>query len=425
MPESAHSCFTTDYRIYSSFPRSWRFARNLRLLSLLACFVMGIPLITPLNSQINSQKSEGTDSCNARAALQSADGLLKLHRSQQALALLGTLRKCSGLSPVERFNIGWFYGRAHDFKTALAIFDQVGANVPDPPTHAYAVALGQFELANYQGAIVTLENLRAQGALNADCSNLLAVSYSKLGQYQDAYPLLLVQLHQNPRELFAYLNLITLLVDCGKFPEAAKVAGQAVAAFPHDSEVWVVRGAAYTLLGDMDKAHQDFAEAVRIAPKKPDPRFFLAITDYRQANYALAATELRTAMRSGVVDSDLEYLLAECDLKLDPTKPSEAIAELDRAIRLNEKSVPARSLRGKLLLEQRRVREAVIDLEAAHRTDPTARSATYSLARAYFQLGRQGEAQTLFQDLNRQSIDAVDDLSDQRMKEVLSGQRIE
>jgi tetratricopeptide (TPR) repeat protein len=400
-------------------------SKGLFALFFAACCVIAAHETDRLAAQTMMHESGSEEICNAKATLLSADGLLKQHSDQQALALLGGLRKCDTLSPVERFNVGWFYGRAHDFKTALEIFDEIGPNVPNPSTHAYAVALGQFELGSYQGSISTLKSLEAQGPLDPDCSNLLAVSYSKLGQYQDAYSILVAQLEQNPKELFAYFNLITLLADTGQFSEAAKVAGQALAVFPRNSEVWLVRGAAYTLLGDMDKAHQDFAEAVRIAPHKPDPRFFLAITDYKQANYALAATELRTAIRAGVVGSDLEYLLAECGLKLDPTKPTAAIAELDRAIRLNEKSVPARALRGKLLLEQGNVQQAVTDLEVAHRIDPTARNATYNLARAYFKLGRQKEAQALFQDLNKQSIDAVGDLSAQRMKEVLSGQRTE
>jgi tetratricopeptide (TPR) repeat protein len=126
-------------------------------------------------------------------------------------------------------------------------------------------------------------------------------------------------------------------------------------------------------------------------------------------------------MNAGVISADLEYLLAECMLKLEPTKPAEALAELDRAIRLDGNSVPSRTLRGKLLLEEGNPQKAVTDLEIAHKIDPTMRSATYNLARAYFAVGKQKEAQILYQQLQKQTTNTVNELSDRRIKQVLSG----
>lgn len=126
-------------------------------------------------------------------------------------------------------------------------------------------------------------------------------------------------------------------------------------------------------------------------------------------------------MHAGVISADLEYLMAECMLKLDPTKPAEALAELDRAIRLDGNSVPSRTLRGKLLLEEGNPQKAITDLEIAHKIDPTMRSATYNLARAYFAAGKQKEAQTLYQQLQQQTTNTVNELSDRRIKQVLSG----
>jgi tetratricopeptide (TPR) repeat protein len=309
----------------------------------------------------------------------------------------------------------------HDFKTALRLFATVNANVPDVQTHAYAVALGQMEMGDYPSVIKTLKAVQNKQALNPDCSNLLAVSYAKLGQYQNAYMILREQIQQHPQDLFSYLNLITLLTDAGQFAEAQKVATECIAVFPNNSEVFVVRGATETLLGQLDKARGDFDSAVKISPEKKDPRFFLALTDYKLNNYAVASADLRSAMSAGVIDADLEYLLAECMLKLEPTKPAQALAELDTAIRLDGNSVPSLTLRGKLLLEEGNPQKAVADLEIAHKIDPTMRSATYNLARAYFAVGKQKEAQALYQQLQQQTTDTVNELSDQRIKQVLSG----
>jgi tetratricopeptide (TPR) repeat protein len=175
------------------------------------------------------------------------------------------------------------------------------------------------------------------------------------------------------------------------------------------------------LLGEVAKAQSDFEAAIRISPKQAAPRFFLAVSDYKQGQYTAVVKELSDATNSGVNDSDLHYLLAEAKLRLDPGNLEEPMRELDRAIELNGRSVSALSLRGKLLLQQRRLKAAVTDLELAHSIDPDSRSATYNLARAYFASGKKQEANELFGNLTKQDIDPVDEMSDRRLKDTLQG----
>ncbi len=359
--------------------------------------------------------------CNPDQVFQKADGLLKMKHYDEAESALNQLQGCTNLSPIQTFNLGWDYGRAHDSKKALKVFQTVPPDVPDRPTHQYAIALSEFELGNYQGAVDALKGLRAEGLLDASGTNLLGVSYSKLGLYKEAYPILVEELQHNPGDLFAYLNLVTLLADTGNFKNAVEVADQAVVAFPQNPEVLVVRGAANILLGNLDKSHSDFAAAVALSPRQPDAQFLLALSDYKQGNYPNAITELKAALDLGIHDSDLHYLLAECMLKVDPGKTADALAELDRAVEINGKSVSARTLRGKLLLESGKPKQAAEDLELAHKLDPTSRSALYNLARADTALGKTEQAKALFKQLNSQATDAVGELSDQRVKRVLNG----
>ncbi len=362
-----------------------------------------------------------TPACDAEQTFQHADALLKTKLFEEAERVLNQLQGCTNLSPIETFNLGWLYGRAHDSKKALKAFQTVPPDVPNRPTHQYAIALSEFELGNYQGTVDALKGLRSEGSLDARGTNLLGVSYSKLGLYKDAYPILLEELQQNPGDLFAYLNLVTLLADTGNFKDAAEVADKAVVAFPQNPDALVVRGAVNVQLGNMEKSHSDFANAVALSPQKPDAQFLLAMSDYKQGNYANAITELRAALDSGINDSDLHSLLAECMLKVDPSKTAAALAELDRAIALDGKSVSARTLRGKLLLESGNPKQAAQDLELAHQLDPTSRSALYNLARADTELGKTQEAKALFKQMNSQATDSVGELSDQRVKKVLGG----
>lgn len=351
-----------------------------------------------------------------------ADALLKTKHYAETRAILKQLRVCHKLSPASTFAMGWLYGRSHDFKTALEVFRSLPPAVPDEVTHDYAIALTEFELGDYNKSAEALKPLQSELRLDSKCANLLGVSYSKLGLYQEAYGVLTGNLSQNPSDLFSYLNLITLLADAGHFSDAANIANQAVTVFPGNSDVLVVRGAAYTLMGDLEKARSDFAEAVRLAPRQVGPRFFLALSEYRQGDYAGSSSEITSSVKSGVADSDLHYLQAECLLKTDPTAPSRALAELNRAIGLNPKAVAARTLRGKLLLETGRMKEAVSELALAHRIDPSSRSAAYNLARAEFKSGRTREANALFHTLQEQKGDSLTELSDQRLHKTLSAE---
>jgi tetratricopeptide (TPR) repeat protein len=367
------------------------------------------------------------ESCNTQAGFAKVGKLLARKEYQSAKEVLSILQTCHNLSPLEVFNVGWLYGRAHDFSQALKIFDSVPPEVPDRLTHGYAIALSQFELGNYQPAIDGLNRLRSQGAFDAKCADLLGVSYSKLGRYQEAYPIMAENLQHNPTEPFAYFNLITLFVDAGETAKAAQVADSAVAALPQSAEALVMRGSIKMSQSRLEDAYDDFSAAAQVAPHSPDPRFFMALSDYKQGKFLAGAEVLRAAIGSGIADSDLHYLLAECMVRMDSSNSAGALAELNRAIELNPKSVSARTLRGKMLLEAGQPQDAVLDLRVARELEPNperdSRSATYFLARSYMALGKRDEAKALFAQLSSQfssnNLDTLNELGDRRMKAVL------
>jgi tetratricopeptide (TPR) repeat protein len=358
--------------------------------------------------------------CDARASFQIVNSMLKRKQYGEARAVLRQLQACHNIAAVDMFNVGWLYGKARDFPSALTIFRSVNADVPDYPTHEYAIALSEFELGDYKSTIKGLSALRSKGLCTAKCSDLLGVAYSKLGLYQDAYPVLAENFHKNPRDLFAYLNLVTFFADTGNFATADEIASRAVAAFPRNTEPLMMRGSLKMYQGRLAGAHDDFAAAVRLSPRDPDAHFFVALSDYNQDKFADAASELRSAIGSGIVDSDLHYLLAECGIRLDPTKPLDALPALNRAIEIDAKSVSARTLRGKLLLQGGHPGEAVADLRLAHKMAPDSRSAIYNLARAYSALGKAEEAKSLFAQLSATTPDVLSELSDRRLRSTLN-----
>jgi tetratricopeptide (TPR) repeat protein len=366
-------------------------------------------------------------SCLPAKTFAQVGALFQKQDYSRAKMLLRGLESCPHLAPLERFNVGWLYGRAHDSPDALRVFHSVKVDVPDRLTHAYAIALAEFELGKFRDSIDTLAALRAQGIFDAKCADLLGVSYSKLDRYQDAYAVMADNIRQNPSNPYAYFNLIALFVDTSEMDKAAQVADKAVAALPQNAEALSMRGSIELFRNQTDEAYRDFAAAAELTPRSPDPRFFMALVDYRQSRFDQAAKVLRDAIASGIADSDLHYMLAECVLRIEPSNASAALSELDRAIQLNPKSVPARILRGEALLAARRPQDAVVDLKIARDLDPDPHrdtsNTTYLLGRAYIALGKHDQANALFAQLGHQfapnKTDTLNQLGDQKIQATL------
>src|ERR1700675_2860083 len=62
--------------------------------------------------------------CGAQGVFKMADAELKQKRYDQAEQELDRLRSCGSLSSIDTFNLGWLYGRAHNFKKALTEFNK-------------------------------------------------------------------------------------------------------------------------------------------------------------------------------------------------------------------------------------------------------------------------------------------------------------
>jgi tetratricopeptide (TPR) repeat protein len=371
--------------------------------------------------------TEAGNSCLPDKTFAKVGSLLEKKDYQGAKTLLRSLESCPHLSPLQRFNVGWLYGKAHDSSDALRIFKSVPTDIPNRLTHGYAIALASFELGQYQASIDTLTVLRTRERFDAKCADLLGVSYSKLGRYQEAYDVMVENLRQNPSNPYAYFNLITLFVDTGELDKATQVADKAIAALPQDAEALSMRGSIELSQSKTEDAYRDFALAAQLSPGMPDPLFFMALADYRQAKFEDAVKVLKAAITSGIVDSDLHYLLAECILRIDPSNSATALAELDKAIQLNPDSVSARALRGSTLLEAGRPQEAILDLKTAQDLDPNpqrdTRNTTYLLGRAYIALGKRDEAKALFAQLGPQfssnKTDTLNQLSEKKMRAAL------
>lgn len=366
------------------------------------------------------QQSSRTSVCASGAVFQKIHGLLESKNYPQARALIDEVSRCRNLTPTGRFRLGWSYAQAGNFNAALKQFNSVGGDVPTTAVHAYAVALVELEMQRYDEAVKTLRALEAQGPLDEASANLLGVAEAKAGHYQNAYNVFRSEIQRRPKDLTAYLNVITLLSDAGEYTEAATILSGAQQVFPGNAQLMIAAGAVDQLLGKDKDALARFDAVVQAEPRNAEARFLLAATNYQMGQFGAAKEEIEKSIRDGVESSDLYYLLAQSELKLNPASSSDALAAANRAVQLNGKSVQALTLRGQLLLGAGQPKAALPDLVAAHGLDPSSHDATYNLARCYSALGKKEEAASLYHKLSAQSEDAVTQLSKSRAKQALS-----
>jgi tetratricopeptide (TPR) repeat protein len=356
---------------------------------------------------------------DAAGRLQQAGTLLRDGRVAEAVTQLDSLRNGPPLSPLDLFQLGWLYGQARKYDLAIGIFQTVPDNVPDPATHYYALALSHFSLGRYRETVDILSEAKSRGFMDAKAANLLGVAYAQLGEAEKAYASLRDGIGEAPTDATGYLNLVTLCVEFHNNPLAEKIATRGMEAFPRESRLHISRGAVRMLGGQVEQAREDFGHAIQLDPRDADASFFAALADYQLGRHAAAITVLRTAIRNGVADPDIHYLLAESLLRANPDDSAGVLRAIDNALSLDGHSVPALVLRAKLRLQAGRAADAVADLERARSVEPGSRGVTYGLARAYMQLGKRKEAEQLFEQVREDAANSVAEMGQKKLSKTL------
>jgi tetratricopeptide (TPR) repeat protein len=360
-------------------------------------------------------------SCSPDAVtlLEQSASLLKLGRRDDAVALLDRVKKDAGLRPLDKFQLGWLYGQAKEFRTAIAIFDSLPETVPDPLTHHYAIALSYFNLGRFQNTVEILTRLKDRGLTDPKTINLLGVAYAKAGEAEKAYNSLREGVAEGPASLTGYLNLVTLCVDYQNLELAEKIASQGLMTFPNAQQLYVSRGAVRMLAGKREPAREDFRAALKMFPRDREALFMLALCEYQMGLMEDAIATLRVPINGGFADPDLHYLMAESLLRLDAGASEPAMRELDRALQLDPNLISALVLKSKIYLQRSNPRAAVAYLERARTMEPESRAVLYNLAKAYQALGRNTEADTLFRQVKEDNRQAVDTLAQKKIRRVL------
>src|SRR2546422_6657286 len=155
------------------------------------------------------------------------------------------------------------------------------------PEHLVDQARERFQLQDYYGAIHLLEEVLATGRAFADAHHLLGLSYSLVGQPDNALAQFDRALQLNPRYVEALIHRAIVLNELGRedeadamFRRAAQLGGETREGFPAHVAAKLANqhaalGDAYVESGGVTQAIAQYREALELGPGFHDLRYKL------------------------------------------------------------------------------------------------------------------------------------------------------
>jgi tetratricopeptide (TPR) repeat protein len=292
-------------------------------------------------------------------------------------------------------NLGALYFRQRDYQKAAAVLEQGLKINPAMPSASALLGISLFEMGEYSKARPRLEAALRANAGDANAQMFLAKDLTKLGDYQAAA----VQLRQlagtQPKNQEVWYLLAKVYMKLSEQSLAQMNAIDPNSVLAHELSAEMMEA-----MNNYDGAVVELKKAVEMAPQRPG-------THYKLGDAYLALSQLDSA--SEQFHAELAVDPANCMARwrigsvvlLKNGNPEEALADMNQALSICPSLAGARVDRARALIKLDRNAEAVKDLEAAVKADPTEASTHFLLAKIYRALGRTQEAQAEMQAFTR------------------------
>lgn len=310
---------------------------------------------------------------------------------------------------------------AGDFSTAAAKYGQILKLDPRlGPAYNNLGAL-YVKQRRYRDAADVLERGLKIDAKMTSASALLGLSLFQMGEFQKARPRLEAVVAANPADANAEFMLINDLTKLGDFHAAAAHLEHLAKREPQNQQVWYLLGRVYMQLSegalakineinpDSVWAHEISAElmesmknyngaivewkkAIEVAPRQPGVHFKLGDLYWSLSQWENATQEFEQERAIDPGNCMVDWKLGDI-LMQQSVEPEQALAKEDKALAACPNLTEARADRGRLLLKLHRDQEAISELQAVEKSNPSEPSTHFLLAQAYRATGRTQEAQ--------------------------------
>ncbi len=288
-------------------------------------------------------------------------------------------------------NLGALYFRQRDYQKAVPVLEQGLKINPAMPSASALLGISLFEMGEYAKARPRLEAALRANAGDANAQMFLVQDLTKLGDYEAAAVHLRQLAGTQPKnqEVWYLLAKVHMKLSEQSLAKMNSIDPNSVLAHELSAEMMEA-------MNNYDGAVAELKKAVEMAPERPG-------THYKLGDAYMALSQLDSA--SEQFHAELAVDPANCMARwrigsvalLKNGNPEEALANMNQALSRCPSLTDARVDRARALIKLDRNAEAVKDLEAAVKADPTEASTHFLLAKTYRTLGRTEEAQAEMQ----------------------------
>jgi len=312
-----------------------------------------------------------------------------------------------------------------DLAGAAATYEkllQVAPNLGAAYNNLGALYLQQHE---YKKAAAILEKGLKVDPKMTSASALLGISLYEMGEYTPARRHLESALRANPKDDHAELFLSNDLIKLGDFDAAAMHLRQLSQRQPQNQEIWYLLGKVHMKLSEQalsklnaidpdsvyaheisgevmegmknfDGALLEYKKAVELAPQQPGTHYLLGNAYWSIRMWEQAAEQFRAELANDPANCTAHWKLGNIALE-QRQDASQALSQVDKALSICPSLAEARLDRGRALMRLDRNEEAIGDLQAAEKFDPSEPNTHFLLAQALRATGKAREAQAEMQ----------------------------
>ena len=321
------------------------------------------------------------------------------------------LRIAPRLAPAYN-NLGALYLKQGRYEQAAQILEQ-GLKIDSGMISALALSgIAEYNLGRYAAARGHLEAALRANPQDANAESYLASTLMKSGDLEAAAQCLEKITQRDPKNQEALYNLGKVYMQLSQ-----KTLGKLNQIDPNSFFVHEISGEIMESMQNYDGALVEYKKAVEMEPKRPGAHLKLANAYWSLRIWKPAEEQFRAELendpRSCESHAKLGNILIEGQSDF-----AGAVEETSKALAICPGLEEAHFDRGRALLKLNRNEEALQDLVAAEKADPSVSSTHFLLAQAYRALGKTAEAKSemlTFSKLEEEARAA----SSARMREVL------
>jgi tetratricopeptide (TPR) repeat protein len=264
------------------------------------------------------------------------------------------------------------------------------------------------------------------------------MSYFKMGEHEQAEPLLEAAVVANPSDDNLEMALARTLIDLRKYDAATPHLRSFLGRHPKDQQAWYLLGKTYLqlsedALGKIDQidpnsvvAHEvageidesmhnydgalvQYKKAADMAPQQPGTHMHMANTFWLMSKWDSAQAEFKAELANDPKNCTARWKLANATLEASGSI-EDALSDLNQAIERCPNLMQARVDRARALIKLGRQKEALPDLLMAEKDSPKEPSIHFLLSQVYKADGQTTEAQQelrTYAQLQREASEAV------------------